>query len=107
MLLEHLALICFTVVLIVIMVSFMMISRAAFSSQRQGAAKSLGLLFQRAGAFRIVTVLMVVFATVMLQVLGDLGEGAIGILGSVAGYALGGLDLKRESRSDGASKEAQ
>jgi len=94
--LEYFALGCFALVLIVMVISFTVISKAAFNSDRVGAPKSLGLLFQRIGALRILTVFMVLLALIILALLSKLDDGAIAILGSVAGYALGGMDGRRE-----------
>jgi len=86
------ALISFAVVLTVVFATFATSTWVAFRSQRQGAPKSLGLLFQRAGVLRLITVLIVIFATVVLQLVHSLGDGAIAILSGIAGYVLGGIE---------------
>jgi len=99
------ALISFAFVLTVVFATFATSTWAAFRSQRQGAPKSLGLLFQRAGILRLMTVLIVIFATVVLQLLHSLGEGAIAILSGIAGYVLGGIEKNSEKANAEDEKE--
>jgi hypothetical protein len=88
----QIAIASFAVVILCLFATFASSTWVAFRSPREGAPKSLGLLFQRAGMLRLLTVVMVIFATVILQLLNALTEGSVAILSGIAGYVLGGLD---------------
>jgi hypothetical protein len=51
-------------IFVVAALAFAWVARAAFNSQRPGAPKSLGLLFQRSDSLRLGTVMVVVLAVV-------------------------------------------
>jgi hypothetical protein len=72
----------------------------AFSKIEKGAGKSFGLLFQRGNFLRVVTAIAVVQTVTVLTLMGRLNsEGAVGILGGVAGYVLGGLERQPSMES--------
>jgi hypothetical protein len=63
----------------------------AFSKVEQGAGKSFGLLFIRSNSLRISTVVFCIFALVVLAMSGELSEGAVAVISSIAGFVLGGV----------------
>jgi len=71
--------------------SFTVIASIAFNRTQKGAAKSFGLLFRRGDFLRIITVLAIIYATLILALLGLFEQSVATILSGVAGYVLGGL----------------
>lgn len=57
------------------------------------SAKVFGLLFER--AVPMITVALVVLALVVLALINRLGNGALGVLGSIAAYVLGSSASKK------------
>jgi hypothetical protein len=78
------------VVLVVALIAFAVVGRIAFSKTESGAGKSFGLMFTRGNFLRISTVVLCIFAVVVLAIAGKLSEGAVAVLSGIAGFVLGG-----------------
>ena len=57
------------------------------------SAGTFSKLFERAQALKMITVILIVVSVTMLAFFGTVdSSGAVGILGGIAGYVLGGLE---------------
>jgi len=81
----------FTAVLLTALVVFGVVGGVAFSKIERGGGKSFGLLFSRGNFLRIFTVVLCIFAVVVLATSGKLNEGAVAVISGIAGFVLGGV----------------
>jgi hypothetical protein len=78
----------------------------AVTAYRRDPRSTSGMFFrilQGGNALRILTAFWVVMAAVLLGLAGKLTEGAVTLLGSIAGYVLGGL--RQTEPKDDADKD--
>lgn len=101
----HLILYCLIAMASLGVLSFTVIAAIAFSRVQKGAAKSFGLLFRRSDFLRVVTVLAVIYATIILALVGLFEHSVATVLSGVAGYVLGGLSNGRSELSMSSSEE--
>ena len=83
-----LALICFTFAVVKI-----------YAGQGQQMRQTVDKLIRDQLILRLFTVLIIALVTAVLALSGALTEGAVALLGSIAGYVLGGIP-RRPSDSD-------
>lgn len=92
----------------VLAAAFTIVGSIAFWKATRGQAKTFSLLFERAEAVRISAVVLIIFAVVLLGIIGKIdSSGIIAILSGVAGYVLGGLDKGPKTSAGGAQMESK
>ena len=81
----------FAGVIIAALFAFAVVGGIAFFKVERGAGKSFGLMFSRGNFLRILTVVICVFALVVLSFADKLSEGSVSVLSGIVGFVLGGV----------------
>src|SRR5262249_49817367 len=79
----------------------------AFWRPQRGAAKTFGLLLERAKVFQMLAVFLIIVAACALRLADSISsEGVISLLSGVAGYVLGGTACRKEKREHAETEES-
>lgn len=75
---------------------FIFLGKLAFTKSASGKPKSLGLLFNRSNFYRIIIVLAIIFALLVIVILGKENDAILTLLSTLAGVSLGGMVTSQE-----------
>lgn len=92
----------------IVVAGYTIVGAIAFWKTQKGSAKTFSLLLQRGNALKMLAIVLVIVVATLLTLLGKIeGAAVVGILSSIGGYILGGLErVKAEEENDEKPREA-